>query len=213
MTVPSENSPRIEDYSHLSPTGRRLVADFRRRVVGLAVAEAPSSVLEVGCGQGWLLRDLAGALPGALVAGIDVREDAVSHARRLLPSAEVLVATAEHLPFGDHEFDLVVCSEVLEHVRDPREVLAEIDRVGRGVSVLSVPDEPWFWLANLARGKHLRTLGNFPGHIHHWSRAGFVRLLSRGGGAVTVTRSFPWLVARVERQDADATSVAGRPHA
>lgn len=213
MTVAGGGAPRIEDYSHLSPAGRRLVAEFRRRVVDLVVAERPGSVLEVGCGQGWLLRDLADALPDARIAGIDVREDAVFRARELVPSSDLLVAAGERLPFRDGEFDLVVCSEVLEHVSDPREVLAEIHRVGRGMSVLSVPDEPWFWLANLARGKYLRTFGNFPGHVHHWSRAGFARLLHDAGGAVTVHRSFPWLVARVSSYAEGSEPAAGRPQA
>ena len=188
---------RAEDYSHLSSTGQGLVARFRERLVERAAAGSPGSVLEVGCGQGWLTRQLLEALPDARVVGLDIREDAIAFARELVPGAEFLVATGEQLPFGDASFDLVVCSEVLEHVDDPRVVLDEIRRVWRGHAVISVPHEPWFWGANLARGKYLRTLGNCPGHIHHWSGRGFERLLRERFDTVDVTTSFPWLVADV----------------
>jgi len=195
-TAPSQAA---EDYSHLSKTGQGLVATFRGRVVDLIVAEKPARVLEVGCGQGWLLRLIAEALPEAELFGLDLRPEVVEYARTLVPSANVVVGDGQRLPYDDADFDLVVCSEVLEHVDDPSAVLAEIDRVGRGVAVLSVPHEPFFWGANLVRGKYLRTWGNCPGHIHHWSKGGFARLLETRYPDVTVEGSFPWLIASVRR--------------
>lgn len=195
----STDNPRVEDYSHLSDRGQRLVREFRAQVVALVVQAAPTRLLEVGCGQGWLLRDIAAALPDIRLTGIDIRPEAIEFARSLVPDADLRVVDAGSLPFSDHEFDLVVCSEVLEHVDDPKAVLREIDRVSRGRSVVSVPDEPLFWTANLLRGKYLSTWGNCPGHIHHWSRRGLERLLRSGGGAVNVSRSVPWLIAKVNR--------------
>jgi 2-polyprenyl-3-methyl-5-hydroxy-6-metoxy-1,4-benzoquinol methylase len=188
---------RAEDYSHLSERGQSLVARFRSRIVDLASSDGPSSLLEVGCGQGWLTKELTDAMPDTGIAGIDIREDAVDFARGLVPSAEFSVANGERLPFADGSFDIVVCSEVLEHVDDPSAVLAEMDRVGTGHLVVSVPHEPWFWGANLVRGKYLSTLGNCPGHIHHWTKAGLGRMLRTRYDDVTVEGSFPWLVADV----------------
>jgi 2-polyprenyl-3-methyl-5-hydroxy-6-metoxy-1,4-benzoquinol methylase len=202
--------PRIEDYSHLSARGQRLVRSFRNRVVALVAAAEPARVLEVGCGQGWLLRDIAAALPQVALTGIDRRPGAIEFAHSLVPSADLRVFDASALPFADGDFDLVVCCEVLEHVDDPEAVLCEIDRVGRGHSVISVPDEPLFWIANLVRGKHLRTFGNCPGHIHHWSGRGFERMLRRDGADVVVARSFPWLIADVDRRQSITPPVG--PH-
>ena len=74
-------------------------------------------------------------------------------------------------------FDLVLAIEVLEHVPDPAAALRELARVARRDVVLSVPREPIWRAANMARGKYWGDLGNTPGHIQHWSRAGFVRLV------------------------------------
>lgn len=196
---PERTDQRAEDYSHLSPRGQGLVGTFRERLVALASAERPVSILEVGCGQGWLSKQLASAVPEARFVGIDVRAEAIEVARTLVPSADFRVERGEKLPFADGEFDLVVCSEVLEHVDDPDKVLAEIVRVSKGHVVASVPHEPLFWGANLLRGKYLRTFGNCPGHIHHWSKAGFARLLKRHFSDVRVTSSFPWIIADLRR--------------
>ncbi|MDH4140213.1 MAG: class I SAM-dependent methyltransferase [Coriobacteriia bacterium] len=188
---------RPEDYSHLSERGQALVDRFRSRVVDFADSDSPKRLLEVGCGQGWLLSELQRALPQASISGIDIREEAIEYARTLAPQADLRVADAVALPFGDSDYDLVVCSEVLEHVADPARVIDEIKRVGSGHAVFSVPYEPWFWAANLARGKYFKSLGNCPGHIHHFTRGRFERLLARHYTDVEVVSSFPWLIADV----------------
>lgn len=194
----NDTAVRVEDYSHLSPRGRRLVERFRAKVISLAEEERPSRLLEVGCGQGWLLAGLADALPGTELSGMDIREDAIAFARTLVPYATLATGDAHALGHPDDSFDVVVCSEVLEHVDDPSAVLAELERVCSGVLILSVPWEPWFWLANLVRGKYPRSFGNSPGHVHHWTAGGFRRLAEGGERAVTVSTSFPWTIARVK---------------
>ena len=191
---------QVEDYSHLSARGQALVAAFRTALVGHVIAARPRSILEVGCGQGWLAREVLNSLDGIAYQGIDIREDAVSFARDLVPEAEFMTGDAERLPFGDSSFDLIVCAEVLEHLPDPNISLAEIVRVGTGWDVFSVPHEPWFWLANLARGKYLATFGNHPDHVQHWSSGGLRRMLQTRYETVTVTKSFPWLIAEAKNR-------------
>lgn len=193
----TNHAVRVEDYSHLSRRGRHLVERFRSRVISLVAEERPSRVLEVGCGQGWLLAGLAGALPDAELTGMDIRAEAIEFAGSLVPSAKLAVGDAHALDHPDGSFDVVVCSEVLEHVDDPAAVLRELERVCSRTLILSVPWEPWFWLANLVRGKYPKSFGNCPGHVHHWTAAGFRRLLTDDGREVSVTVSFPWTIARV----------------
>ena len=74
----TDRLPSREDYSHLSPTGQRLVTRFRAAALKHIMSPAPASVLEVGCGQGWFLASVAEALPDASLAGLDIREDAIA---------------------------------------------------------------------------------------------------------------------------------------
>jgi hypothetical protein len=86
---------------------------------------------------------------------------------------------------------------VLEHVPDPDHTLAEMARVAAGHLVVSVPREPLWRALNLARGAYLKDLGNTPGHVNHWSRRAFVRMLSRHGEVVEVRSPFPWTMLLV----------------
>jgi ubiquinone/menaquinone biosynthesis C-methylase UbiE len=84
--------------------------------------------LDLGVGDG----RLAGAIQATRLTGVDVSQVALDRARTRLPDAElVLVAPDEPLPFADNVFDLVVCIETLEHIRDVQLALSEIRRVLR----------------------------------------------------------------------------------
>jgi 2-polyprenyl-3-methyl-5-hydroxy-6-metoxy-1,4-benzoquinol methylase len=87
---------------------------------------------------------------------------------------------------------VVVAAEVLEHLTDPELGLREMARVSRGHLVLSVPREPIFRSCNLVAGRYVRDLGNTPGHLNHWSRASFVRFVSRVAQVREVSTPFPW---------------------
>ena len=199
MAVKSDYGTRLEDYSHLSKTGQRVVARYRRAFVA-HTAGTIGSILEVGCGQGWLLKETGAAHPDATLTGIDMRPEALEFARELVPRAEFILQDAHELPFADASFDLVICSDVLEHVENPVAVVSEIRRVSRGFCVISVPHEPFFWAANLVRGKHLRTLGNYPEHVNHFGKGALRRLLEPEFSSVVIDTSFPWLIAEVHDQ-------------
>jgi len=58
-----------------------------------------------------------------------------------------------------------------------------------------VPREPIWRILNIARGKYIGDLGNTPGHVNHWSRRGFIDLLSRRFDVVEVRSPLPWTMA------------------
>ena len=104
---------------------------------------------------------------------------------------------AEDLPFADDEFDLATAIEVLEHVPDPEHTLAEMARCAERHLLVSVPREPLWRMLNMARGAYLGQLGNTPGHLNHWSKRSFVRLLSQHGEVVELRSPFPWTMLLV----------------
>ena len=188
-----------DKYGSKNPVVRRMMAGFERSLADLFGRAAPRSLLDVGCGEGVLTHRWAQQIEGRVV-GLDLEDPALraEWERRRAPNLEYRVMKAEHLPFGDGEFDLATAIEVLEHVPDPEHTLAEMARVARGGHLLvSVPREPLWRALNMARGAYLRDLGNTPGHLNHWSKRSFVELLSRYG-AVAETRSpFPWTMVLV----------------
>jgi ubiquinone/menaquinone biosynthesis C-methylase UbiE len=196
--VPTGNT--YDKYASTNPIERRLMAAFLARLQRSLPSLAPSRILEVGVGEGEVAGRIAERYPAALVAGIDLPDPTLADqwASRSLPAAFGHVTA---LPFPDRCFDLVLAIEVLEHVARPEAAVREIVRVATGDVVLSVPREPLWRLANVARGKYLSAYGNTPGHIQHWSRRAFVGLVARHLDVTAVHSPTPWtmVAARVRR--------------
>jgi 2-polyprenyl-3-methyl-5-hydroxy-6-metoxy-1,4-benzoquinol methylase len=104
---------------------------------------------------------------------------------------------AGELPFAAAEFDLVSAIEVLEHLPDPASTVAEMARCARRHLLVSVPREPLWRALNIARGAYLSTLGDTPGHLNHWSKRSFVRLLARHGEVAEIRTPLPWTMLLV----------------
>lgn len=189
LVVPTGNA--YDKYSSRNPVERRLMAGFFRALDGSLPERAPSTVLEVGVGEGEVSARLRTRYAAANVVGADLPDPArvADWRERALVG---LFADIAHLPFPSGAFDLVLAIEVLEHVPEPEAALAELARVCRGDLVVSVPREPVWRLANLARGRYVRSLGNTDGHIQHWSRRGFAGMVGAQFDIVTVRTPFPW---------------------
>ena len=199
--VPTGNT--FDKYGSSNPIVKRLMAGFGRALDELLERAAREggldSILDVGCGEGVLTAQWARELAPRRVIGLDLPDPKLAAAweQRHAGNLEFRAGTAESLPFGDGELDLVAAIETLEHVPDPELVLGEMVRVAHGHVLASVPREPVWRALNVARGAYLRQLGNTPGHLNHWSRDGFVRLLERHGEVVAVRTPFPWTMALV----------------
>ncbi len=129
----------LED-DHWWFAGRRKVmwSLLRRAGVGDAVR-----VLDAGCGSGRNLLEF-GSLGSA--EGIDTSSEAVEFCR-LRGIAAVRQARVEQLPLADGSFDLILATDVLEHIRDDVAALRELHRVAaqRGHLLATVPAYQWLW--------------------------------------------------------------------
>jgi 2-polyprenyl-3-methyl-5-hydroxy-6-metoxy-1,4-benzoquinol methylase len=197
-----------DKYGSTNPLVRRMMDGFERTLEQLFTAADPRSLLDVGCGEGVLVHAWARRLGEARVVGIDLEEPSIQAgwAQHQAPNLEYRVVRAgradradraENLPFADGEFDLVTAIELLEHVPDPEHTLAEMARCGAGHLLVSVPREPLWRMLNMARGAYWSDLGNTPGHLNHWSKRSFVRLLSRYGEVLETRSPFPWTMLLV----------------
>ena len=187
----------FDKYGSRNPVHRLLVGGFLRAARALVRAAGPRRVLEVGCGPGDLAARLFWADGGPLVdyTGVDLSPAEVAAARERCPSGRFQVASAYDLPFPDQGFDLVVVCEVLEHLDRPADCLREVWRVCGGHVLVSVPWEPVWRVLNVARGRYWRRLGDTPGHVQHFSRRAFRRLVAGRFELVAERRPFPWTMA------------------
>ena len=82
--------------------------------------------------------DSGAALPER-IAAVDLSPEAVEFTARRFPQADVRCESVYQLPFEDDAFQLVICLEVLEHLRDPEAALAELSRVSCSDLIVSGP--------------------------------------------------------------------------
>ena len=168
----------------------RFLAAFDGLLAGVAADPAVGQVLEVGCGEGEIADRLAARFDQ--VAALDLPDAGLRREWAKRRGVIFVHGDAGRLPYADASFDLVVAVEVLEHLRDPDRGLEELARVTRRHLLLSVPREPLFRMGNLLTGRHVQDLGNTPGHLNHWSTAGFLRFVSARAALVDVRTPFPW---------------------
>ena len=194
--VPTGNT--YDKYGSSNPLVRRLMSGFEHTMFDMLDVAQPRSIVDIGCGEGVLTEQWARRTPGKVV-GIDLDDPKLRSEwdRRSRPNLEFRTGLGHELDYVDREFDMATAMEVLEHVPDPEAVLAEMRRVAARWVLVSVPREPLWRALNMGRGAYLRQLGNTPGHLNHWSKQGFARLLRRYGEIVELRSPFPWTMALV----------------
>ena len=117
------------------------------------------------------------------------RENAINQG---LPPALFETRSIYDLASVQDSADLVICCEVLEHLEYPEAGLKALQRVVDRHLIVSVPREPLWCALNLARGKYLMSFGNTPGHIQHWNKGGFIRMVSKYFEVIEVRSPLPW---------------------
>jgi len=112
---------------------RRLIAKYSIRT---------NRHLDLGCGTGLILRHL----PSGSI-GLDINLSNLEKVAHYVPTALLTQGDAENLPFRDGSFDMIVCTEVLEHLPNPSQAITEISRclAKDGVLIGSVPHVSPLW--------------------------------------------------------------------
>lgn len=159
----------------------------------------PESILDVGAGEGFTLQKLHDFKIGKKVEGIEYSEEAIALGKKFHPEVTIKQGDIYHLPYKDNAFDVVICSEVLEHLEDPAAALKELTRVAKKYCVLSVPHEPYFTIQRFLRGKNVLKLGDHPEHIQHWSGSSFRAFVDKYLKIKVFKTPLPWIMAVAEK--------------
>jgi SAM-dependent methyltransferase len=191
-----------DKYGTRNPIARALMAGFFRDLDDLMASAGPATMIEAGCGEGYLSARYAARL--RRLDAFDIDADCVESARARLadaaPAVSVfqadLIDAAATLPPAD----LVLCCEVLEHVHTPEVALDRLHDLSARYVIVSVPREPLWRIMNMARLKYLGAFGNTPGHVQHWSARAFRDLIGRRFTVLKVRQPPPWTMILAERE-------------
>jgi len=184
-----------DKYGSGNPVVRRLMAGFDNVLSGFVQQAEAASIHEIGCGEGfWVAKWNREGIP---TRGSDFSSQVIDIARANASSAGLAadlfsVCSIYDLVPGRDTADLVVCCEVLEHLEDPEAGLRALQGITQRHLIVSVPREPLWCCLNLLRCKYISSLGNTPGHVQHWSRRGFIKLVSRYFEVVEYKNPLPW---------------------
>jgi SAM-dependent methyltransferase len=184
-----------DKYASKNPVEKRMMDGFFTALDRMLTGLQPETVVEIGAGEGRITERHVARFPNATVVGLDLPDTNLAEEWDGI-DVPMFFGDATRMPFVDKSIDLVVGLEVLEHVPHPERALADIARVCRGFTILSVPHEPIWRAGNMARGRYMRDWGNTPGHVNHWSSRAFEQFVASRCAVTDVAHPLPWTMVR-----------------
>ena len=189
----------LQKYQSKNPFVRVLLDRFLKEIVLLVGSIDARKVLDLGCGEGFVINRLLSSYSHLEITGTDIDANALNLARHLNPGAKFIECNIYNFQCEKGSFDLVMAIEVLEHMRKPTEVLRKVKEITNKYALFSVPNEPFFRISNFMRGKNFFRLGNDPEHIQNWTKRQFLELLKNDGFKILkIATPFPWLIVLTE---------------
>jgi SAM-dependent methyltransferase len=156
----------------------------RNRVVLWALTKKVkpfNSLLEIGCGTGYVLEGISRTWPKIELYGSEYFEEGLEHARKRVPTAQLRQLDATLLDEVDR-YDVVGAFDVIEHIEQDETVLRNLARAIRpgGSLVLTVPQHRWLW----------SQVDEYACHVRRYSRAELVAKVQQAGLQVSYASSF-----------------------
>ena len=164
---------------YFNPMTKKVTQIFIKKILNEIEIINPFNILDVGCGTGYITEKISSY--GKPVTGCDVSFERIITAEKYCKNKPVsfIQNDKNFLPFKNNSFDLIVCLEVLEHVKEYENLLEEIKRTLKDYLIISVPNEPFFRMANFLRGKNVKRWGNDIDHINFFNKKSLKNLLEK----------------------------------
>ncbi|MBS1955912.1 MAG: class I SAM-dependent methyltransferase [Cyanobacteria bacterium SZAS-4] len=137
--------------------------------------------LEIGCGTGFVLTELARTFPSMKLSGSELFEEGLEFAAKRLPEANLFQLDATNIPF-EKSFDVIGAFDVLEHIEDDSRVLQQMHKAVRpgGGILLTVPQHMFLWSQS----------DDFAHHCRRYEISELVRKVENAGFKIVVHTSF-----------------------
>ncbi len=159
-------------------------------------------LFDAGCGNGYLAHAMA--KKGFKVAGCDFSQEGITRAKSLMPDSRFEVMSVyDNMAeiFGGGEWDIVLSSEVIEHLYDPRKLIRNVLPMLRPGGLFIVTTPYHGYLKNLVMALSGKLDNHFTvlwdgGHIKFWSRQTLTSILRESGfkiGGFYGVGRFPWI--------------------
>lgn len=198
MKIVQPEGNYFDKYNDTNIIVKKLMQGFFSSIDKMLLEIEFKTILEAGCGEGYVSQFLY--KKGNTIDAFDISEKVVQEAQKAFPGIRFSVGSIYNIAAENGQYDLVIASEVLEHLEEPKTALCELFRVSKRYVFISVPNEPIWRVLNLARGKYIKDLGNTPGHIQHWSKSSIRKLCEENGGKILKESSpLPWTMILMEK--------------
>lgn len=196
----------FDKYNVKNPIYKKLMKGFDDAIfgfIGKVISDTGENIkiLEIGCGEGLLGEKILRIHKKVSYTGLDIENDILEEAKANCPNGAFFIGSAYQLDeFKEQQYDLIIVSEVLEHLEHPGKALDNIETLSSKYFIYSVPREPVWRVLNIIRLKYINKLGNTPGHIKHWSKRGFKKMISNHFKVIDFVTPFPWSMALCEKK-------------
>lgn len=152
-----------------------------QQVIKLIPKKKNQRILDIGCGDGVLLS----LIKNARLYGVDLDQDSLDFAATKI-KAKLVKASAEKLPFKNNLFDVVIATEIIEHLSKPELMLKEIKRVLKpnGRVIISTPNQLAFGLTDRL-------------HVQEFSAGELQQLLQSEFKSVKISQSHPLFLKKI----------------
>jgi len=157
----------------------------------------PIKLIDIGCGDGYLLKEIAKDFPQIDLFGIDLSENRVETAKKFVPRAVFKTGDAQDVPFKDETFDIVVCSEVIEHCPDDMKVLAELYRILKTNSFLILTVPNLYTLESISKLLIGKRIAPPPYHLREYSYNQLIRKIKESGFKILKFQSIGFYIPKM----------------
>ena len=187
-----------DKHNSRNPLVKIIMGKFHRDLNLLIKKTNSNNLLDIGCGEGYTSQQILKE-NNLKISAVDLDEKMLESAKKIFPEINFSVSSIYKLNFKNETFDCVVATEVLEHLDNPEKGIGEAKRVSKKYCIFSVPNEPYWRMANILRLSYLKNWGNTPGHLQNWTKLQFKNLLKKNFKKVFVKQSTLWNIALCEK--------------